>query len=210
MYMKVKELKKINNMLTHIVLVLYVLIQLSARNVNALVTLTISLIVLNYYFKDMKKSILCSIVITMILDMFSKHSKHQNVAPYEKEYYYLEGFENNKRRKKRKSKKRSKKKTNKSREKFENKMRKVKQDLEAFEQIDNEEDLNEDYMDLGTTFMEAYKSLSPKQLEAMTNDTKELIGTQQKLIETLSNLGPAISGGKKIMEQFKHYFKDEL
>jgi len=89
-------------------------------------------------------------------------------------------------------------------------MRKVKQDLEAFEQIDNEEDLNEDYMDLGTTFMEAYKSLSPKQLEAMTNDTKELIGTQQKLIETLSNLGPAISGGKKIMEQFKHYFKDEL
>ena len=96
MYMKVKELKKINNMLTHIVLALYVLIQLSNINVNALLTLTISLIVLNYYFKDMKKSILCSIVITMILDMFCKYSKYQNVVPYEKEPYYLEGFENKK------------------------------------------------------------------------------------------------------------------
>ena len=70
--------------------------------------------------------------------------------------------------------------------------------------------MNESYIDLGSSFLEAYKSLTPKQIERMSSDTKSLMSHQKKLIETLDNLGPVIKGGKKIMEQFKHYFKDEI
>ena len=70
--------------------------------------------------------------------------------------------------------------------------------------------MNESYIDLGSSFLEAYQSLTPKQIERMSSDTRSLMGHQKKLIETLDNLGPVIKGGKKIMEQFKHYFKDEI
>ena len=74
----------------------------------------------------------------------------------------------------------------------------------------DDDEVNESYIDLGSSFLEAYKSLTPKQIERMSSDTKSLMGHQKKLIETLDNLGPVIKGGKKIMEQFKHYFKDEI
>jgi hypothetical protein len=74
----------------------------------------------------------------------------------------------------------------------------------------DDDEVNESYIDLGSSFLEAYKSLTPRQIERMSSDTKSLMGHQKKLIETLDNLGPVIKGGKKIMEQFKHYFKDEI
>ena len=127
----------------------------------------------------------------------------------------VEGFKNSKKAKNSKKVKNTKKVKNnkkaKNAKKLAKKLKKVKDDLSAYEDTENfDDEVQEDYMDLGTTFMEAYKNLSPRQIEAMTKDTRELIGTQNKLIETLSNLGPAISSGKKVMEQFKHYFKDEL
>ena len=118
--------------------------------------------------------------------------------------YAMVGVERFKNYKKKRGKKRE---AFSSKKKIIEKLKNVKKDLSAFE---GDDDVNEDYMDLGTTFMEAYKNLSPKQIESMTNDTKDLINTQKQLINTLSNLGPAISSGKKIMEQFKHYFKDEI
>lgn len=75
----------------------------------------------------------------------------------------------------------------------------------------NGDDEDDDYgkdnsIDLGTSFMEAYKSLSPGQVSAMTKDTKELIKTQKHLMSTLQNLGPLIKEGKGIMDSFKGYF----
>ena len=84
--------------------------------------------------------------------------------------------------------------------------RRKKRKVEHFD----DDDVEESYIDLGTSFLEAYKSLTPQQVEKMSNDTRSLMGHQKKLIETLDNLGPVIKGGKKIMEQFKHYFKDEI
>ena len=86
------------------------------------------------------------------------------------------------------------------------KRRRRKRKVEHFD----DDDVEESYIDLGTSFLEAYKSLTPQQVEKMSNDTRSLMGHQKKLIETLDNLGPVIKGGKKIMEQFKHYFKDEI
>lgn len=69
-----------------------------------------------------------------------------------------------------------------------------------------EEDDNEFHLDAGTTFMNAYKSLKPDQINAMTKDTQELMQTQKQLMSTLSTLKPLIQDGKEMMNMFQSYF----
>lgn len=66
----------------------------------------------------------------------------------------------------------------------------------------------ESYIDVGTNFIKAYENLTPNQIEGMTKDTQNLIGTQKKLMSTLNNLGPTLKEGKKILDTFKNYFDD--
>ena len=69
-----------------------------------------------------------------------------------------------------------------------------------------EEDDKEFHLDAGTTFMNAYKSLKPDQIAAMTKDTQELMETQKQLMGTLQTLKPLIQDGKQMMEMFQSYF----
>lgn len=69
-----------------------------------------------------------------------------------------------------------------------------------------EEDDSEFHLDAGTTFMNAYKSLKPEQVAAMTKDTQELMQTQKQLMGTLQTLKPLIQDGKEMMEMFSSYF----
>jgi hypothetical protein len=62
------------------------------------------------------------------------------------------------------------------------------------------------HLDAGTTFMNAYKSLKPEQIAAMTKDTQELMQTQKQLMGTLQTLKPLIQDGKQMMEMFQSYF----
>lgn len=62
------------------------------------------------------------------------------------------------------------------------------------------------HLDAGTTFMNAYKSLKPEQIAAMTKDTQELMETQKQLMGTLQTLKPLITDGKQMMEMFQSYF----
>ena len=66
----------------------------------------------------------------------------------------------------------------------------------------------ENYIDVGTNFIKAYENLTPQQIDGMTKDTQNLIGTQKKLMSTLNNLGPTLKEGKKILDTFKNYFDD--
>jgi hypothetical protein len=69
------------------------------------------------------------------------------------------------------------------------------------------EDEDKDYhLDAGTTFMNAYKSLKPEQISAMTKDTQELMETQKQLMGTLKTLQPLVTDGKQMMEMFQSYF----
>lgn len=70
----------------------------------------------------------------------------------------------------------------------------------------NEKEDSEFHLDAGTTFMNAYKSLKPEQIAAMTKDTQELMETQKQLMSTLQTLKPLISDGKQMMEMFQSYF----
>jgi len=66
---------------------------------------------------------------------------------------------------------------------------------------------DEDYhLDAGTTFLNAYKSLNPDQISAMTKDTQDLINTQKQLMSTLNTLKPLITDGKQMMDTFQNYF----
>ena len=72
--------------------------------------------------------------------------------------------------------------------------------------LPKESDDSEFHLDAGTTFLNAYKSLKPDQIAAMTKDTQELMETQKQLMGTLQTLKPLISDGKNMMEMFQSYF----
>lgn len=70
----------------------------------------------------------------------------------------------------------------------------------------SEEDDKDFHLDAGTTFMNAYKSLKPDQIAAMTKDTQDLMQTQKQLMSTLHTLKPLIKDGKEMMNMFQSYF----
>lgn len=65
------------------------------------------------------------------------------------------------------------------------------------------------HMDVGSTFMKAYKQLKPEQVQALTTDTQKLISVQKDLMANLNNLKPLVSDGKEIMKTFKSFFGSE-
>jgi hypothetical protein len=72
--------------------------------------------------------------------------------------------------------------------------------------IPSEDDDKDFHLDAGSTFMNAYKSLKPDQLAAMTKDTQDLMQTQKQLMSTLQTLKPLIMDGKEMMNTFQSYF----
>jgi hypothetical protein len=106
---------------------------------------------------------------------------------------------------------------------FENKHskpnKKQKEEKESDEQIDSDEQVetedskeeSEDfYIDTNGSFKDNLQSLTPKEISALNKDTKDLINTQKQLLDTLTNMKPALADGKKILDSFKDYFgKDD-
>jgi len=82
----------------------------------------------------------------------------------------------------------------------------VKKNTEPKKEEEVEEEPFEDNINIGKTFMAAYKSLTPDQIESMTNDTKELLATQQNLMSTIKSLAPVVIQGKEMLDNFKDYF----
>jgi len=72
--------------------------------------------------------------------------------------------------------------------------------------LPHEDDDKDFHLDAGSTFMNAYKSLKPDQLAAMTKDTQDLMQTQKQLMSTLQTLKPLIMDGKEMMNTFQSYF----
>ena len=67
---------------------------------------------------------------------------------------------------------------------------------------------NDHKIDAKNSYLELFKSLKPEEINSLNTDTKELIKTQQQLIETLQSMGPALKEGKTILDTFKNYFND--
>jgi hypothetical protein len=60
------------------------------------------------------------------------------------------------------------------------------------------------------SFLENYKSLTKEQVNGLSKDTLDLMQTQEKLIETLKNMGPVLKDGKQVLDTFKSYFGDDM
>lgn len=91
-----------------------------------------------------------------------------------------------------------------------NKAKKKKKSKTEDKKKDEDEDDEDgkDHIDIGSTFMKAYKSLTPDAIEGMSKDTRSLINTQKKLVSTIEHLGPTLKEGKKVLDTFKNYFDD--
>ena len=81
---------------------------------------------------------------------------------------------------------------------------------EPFGFDDNSEDFSEHQLDTKQSFLENYKTLTPKQIKGLNRDTKELIRTQKALIDTLNNMGPTLKEGKNVLDTFKNYFGNDM
>lgn len=68
----------------------------------------------------------------------------------------------------------------------------------------------EPHMDKAQTMINAFNGLNPKQVSAMRDDTKELMETQQQLIQTLSSLGPQVQQGAELIKSFQGMFGGNL
>jgi hypothetical protein len=87
------------------------------------------------------------------------------------------------------------------RERFEDKNDEEKRELD-----DKKDDDPEPHMDMGQTLLSAYKKLDSSQVSQMQSDTKELMETQQQLIQTLSSLGPQVQQGAELIKTFQGMF----
>lgn len=79
----------------------------------------------------------------------------------------------------------------------------------VYDDDDTDNFVGNNHIDLGTSFLEAYKNLDKSQINSMTKDTKELIKTQKTLMSTLENLAPVVKEGKTIIDTFKGYFDND-
>ena len=59
------------------------------------------------------------------------------------------------------------------------------------------------------SYLNMFKSMDEKEIKTLNKDTKDLINTQKKLMETLETMGPALQQGKSILDTFKNYFGNE-
>lgn len=91
------------------------------------------------------------------------------------------------------------------RERFEDQNEEEKREIE-----DKNDDEPEPHMDMGKTLLNAYKKLDSSQVSQMQSDTKELMETQQQLIQTLSSLGPQVQQGAELIKSFQGMFGGNL
>ena len=75
---------------------------------------------------------------------------------------------------------------------------------------EKQEDEPEPHMDIGSTLINAYNKLDKGQIANMQSDTKELMDTQQQLIQTLSSLGPQVQQGAELIKSFQGMFGGNL
>jgi hypothetical protein len=91
------------------------------------------------------------------------------------------------------------------RERFEDKNEEEKREVK-----EKTDDDPEPHMDMGQTLLSAYKKLDSSQVSQMQADTKELMETQQQLIQTLSSLGPQVQQGAELIKTFQGMFGGNL
>jgi len=61
-------------------------------------------------------------------------------------------------------------------------------------------------LDAGSTLLKAMGSFKPEQINAMSNDTKQLLETQKSLMGMLTQMRPVLADGKELLNTFSGMF----
>lgn len=191
--MKVKDFR---NASLCVLLALFTAFNYKYPSSKRLVFLLVTTLLTFYLFNDIHSSIILSVVITMVYSLMCKCGNGNIV----------EGLENKKEEKK---------------EDLENKEDNVEAQLDKLENdlFDNnveklenkkKEELidgiggnSDNYIDYNETMRENLKNLDMKNIEKMTNDTKDLMKTQKDLMNTMKNMAPLLKQGMGLVEMFK-------
>ena len=173
------NLQQDNNNFDKFIIIIYILINILFRDYTIIFIFVISLILLIYIIGNYKENKI-KIVSYAILICFLF------TLILGRRYSSMENFSGKKKKKKRKI----------SSSKLSN---------------DDSQDnfVGNNHIDIGSSFLEAYKNLDSNQIDSMTKDTKNLIKTQKTLMSTLENLAPIVKEGKTIIDTFKGYFSKD-
>jgi len=60
--------------------------------------------------------------------------------------------------------------------------------------------------DAESTYANTYDTLSDNQIGGLKNDTRDLVKTQEQLMNTLKEMGPVLEQGKSIIGAFDSFF----
>ena len=61
-------------------------------------------------------------------------------------------------------------------------------------------------LDSGSTLLKAMGSFKPEQINAMSEDTKQLLETQKSLMGMLTQMRPVLADGKELLQTFSGMF----
>ncbi len=95
------------------------------------------------------------------------------------------------------------------RERFEDNSDDSTNNIDKDDIVKNDEE-PEAHMDMGQTLLKAYNKLDSGQIQGLQADTKELMETQQQLIQTLASLGPQVQQGAELIKSFQGMFGGNL
>ena len=185
------DLKTIRNLFLLLLVSLYVYFNYLHPCSKRLVFLLVTTILTFYLFNDIYCAILLSIVLSVA---FSLLCRKRDV---------VEGMENSKD------------------EKYENEKDDNELNNEVIEKLtvtsvgenkkekkdegtnENDENFSDNFIDYNETMRNNLKNLDVKNIEKMTNETKDLLNTQKELMKTMAEMTPLLKKGMGMVEMFK-------
>ena len=178
------DLKTIRNLFLLLLVGLYVYLNYMHPCSKRLVFLLVTTILTFYLFNDIYCAILLSIVLSVAFSLLCK--KHD----------VIEGMEDNH-----------------DNEKNEEHSERNKEDLTVQTMTDkkkkekenekDDEQFSDNFIDYNETMRNNLKNLDVKNIEKMTNETKELLNTQKQLMQTMAEMTPLLKKGMGMVEMFK-------
>ena len=186
-----------NDLATHakiavLIAIIYIFINIYYKATSILVIFIVSLVcvALFYGVKNVKTKLAEIISFALLISIIFSVLLNKSY----KEGFKSKKFKNNKVKIKRKNKRKNKK---------------IKMHDDDSDDDDVDGFVGDNRLDVGTSFLEAYKNLDKDQINNMADETKDLIETQKTLMTTLETLAPVVKEGKSIIDTFKGYFDQD-
>lgn len=188
------SLKNVRNVSLVVMIALYVYFNVAHPCPKRLVFLLVTTILTFYLFNDIYCAVLLSIVLSMA---FTLLCKNRNI---------VEGLENDDAGDKDNLVDNATTVSNKKKKKKSDKEELTDLDLDDsdnFENDDGEQSFSDNFIDYNKTMRNNLKNLDMKNIEKMTNETKELLDTQKQLMKTMADMAPLLKQGMGMVEMFK-------